>query len=127
QATLAIQNGVVTTNDLRLEGNNAYAMTSATANLPGWTIQSVTNVFLAEEPSQPCLIIRQHGALDSPSRSVDRGPTNCGRSASAGAGQQHQQPLQPQLPGTGQPGQQQQPQQQQSPQDELKKKLKKLF
>jgi len=127
QATLTIQNGVVTTNDLRLEGNKAYAMTSGTANLPAWTIQTLTNVFVAEDPSQACVIIKQQGALDSPSRSVDRGPSNCGRTASATPGQeQQQQPLQPQIPGAQQPAQGQQPPQQ-TPAEELKKKLKKLF
>jgi uncharacterized protein involved in outer membrane biogenesis len=116
-ASIAIRNGVASTSDLRLDGHEAWALTTATVSLPAWTIDSTTNIHVAEDPSQPCLIIRQRGALDSPSRSIDRGQSNCG-------GRRAESPA---LPGQQQEQQQQQQQQQREPQNPIKRQLRKIF
>jgi hypothetical protein len=111
-ANLAVRNGVASTSDLRLDGHEAWALTTATVSLPAWTIDSTTNIYVAEDPNQPCLIVKQRGALDGPSRSVDRGGSSCG-------GRRAETPAVP--------GQQQEQQQQRTPQDQMKRQLRKIF
>lgn len=113
--TIAIRNGNLHTTDLRVDGNRAWAITTADVNLPAWTMVATTNVFLEESPQAPYVIVKQKGPVDNPSRSVDRGP------AAASVRPQGQ-------PDAQQPGaapQQPQPQQP-KPTDPLKK-LKKIF
>jgi hypothetical protein len=71
--TLAIRNGIVTSNDLRVAGNRARAETTLSANLPAWRLDATTNVLLDEDPQQPYLIVVNRGPLDDPSLSISRG------------------------------------------------------
>ncbi|TWT02024.1 AsmA family protein [Reyranella sp. CPCC 100927] len=113
--TIAIRNGNLHTKDLRVDGNRAWAITEADINLPAWTMVAITNVFVEESPQAPYVIVKQKGPVDSPSRSVDRGP--------AAASVRPQGQPDAQQPGAApQPPQQQQP----KPTDPLKK-LKKIF
>jgi uncharacterized protein involved in outer membrane biogenesis len=132
--TIAIRNGDLLTSDLRVEGERAWALTNAEVNLPAWTLVTTTNVFVAESPQAPYVIVKQRGPIDNPSRAVDRGPAaaSVGRPEASPPGQPATQPGAPQ-PGTPQPGPsagpapaQPPPAQQQKPADPLKK-LKKIF
>lgn len=102
--TLAIRNGVVTSNDLRVTGNRARADTRMTANLPAWTLDATTNVLLDENPQQPYLIVVNRGPLDDPNLNISRGQAR----AQDEPAPQQQQPAQTQQ-NPNQPPQQQQP------------------
>lgn len=115
--TIAVKNGMASSNNLRITGNRARADTNFVASLPAWTLDSTTEVFLDENPSQSYLIVREKGPLDDPSVSVDRNPKYAG--SNPNQPQQQQNPSQP----SDQP--QQQPQQKPkkiSPLDLFKKK-----
>ncbi len=115
--TVIIRKGKLHTDDLRVEGRRAWAITEADINLVAMTMTTTTNVFVEEKPEAPYVIVRQKGPVDNPTRSVDRGP------GAAGLGRQ-QQPQDQQQPQEQQP-QEQQPKQQ-KPNDPLRK-LKKLL
>lgn len=116
--TLAVRNGIVTSNDLRVLGNRARAETRLTANLPAWNLDATTTVFLDEDPQQPYLIVVNKGPLDDPNVAISRGNA---RAQNEPAQQQpaQQQPSQMQE----QPPQQQQPSKNKKPtfKDLLKK------
>ncbi len=120
--TITIRNGQLHTEDLRVNGHRAWAITEADINLAAWTMVATTNIYIEENSSAPYVIVRQKGPVDHPNRSVDRGP------AAAGAGRQDgQQPGQQQgQQPEGQPQQQQPDQQQQKKNDPLRK-LRKIF
>src|SRR6185369_8905370 len=103
---VTIRNGVATSNNLRVVGRQARADTSFTASLPAWTLDATTNVFLDEHPQEPYLYVKNKGALDDPSLSIDRNPKYAG---------QQQQQTDPQQQNAPQPADQ-------SPQDPPKKK-----
>ncbi|MGE0153393.1 MAG: AsmA family protein [Reyranellaceae bacterium] len=122
--TLAIRNGVITSNDLRVVGNRARAETQMTASLPAWRLDATTNVLLDENPQEPYLIVVNRGPLDDPSLSISRGK---GRAQDEPAQQQptRQQQSDQQQPGQMQQSPQQQSPQQQSPQQQQQQKPKK--
>jgi uncharacterized protein involved in outer membrane biogenesis len=62
---ISVERGVVTTRNLVLVGRSGRALTAGTANLPGWTLDSVTDVTLGQD-SDPYLSVQAAGALDDP-------------------------------------------------------------
>ncbi len=63
----AIQQGVLRTQDTVLSGAGARAITVATANLPGWTVESTTSVLRSgDTAAAPYVSISLSGPMDSP-------------------------------------------------------------
>jgi uncharacterized protein involved in outer membrane biogenesis len=62
---VSVERGVVTTRNLVLVGRGGRALTAGTANLPGWTLDSVTDVTLGQD-TDPYLTLQAAGALDDP-------------------------------------------------------------
>jgi hypothetical protein len=88
---ITVRDGILTTNNTRVDGERAWAMVVASINLPAWTQDTTINVFVQEDPTRPAVTVRQTGSVDHPTRSV----------ATSGAGapqQQQQQQQQPQQP-----------------------------
>ena len=65
-----VQDGVVVTEDTRIEGRNAQALTRGRADLPQWRLDSRTEVFRAEDPKTAYLTARLKGPLDAPDVAV---------------------------------------------------------
>lgn len=59
-------NGVVRTEDLRLEGRGARIATRGQAHLPAWNLDATSVLFGAERPDKPSLTLRFEGPLDDP-------------------------------------------------------------
>lgn len=97
---ITVRDGVLSTNNTRVDGERAWAMVMANVNLPAWTQDTTINVFVQEDPSRPAVTVRQTGSVDRPHRAI----------AASGAGAPQQQ--QPQQPA---PQQQQPPPPQQRP------------
>lgn len=87
---ITVERGVATTRNLVLVGRGGRALTSGTANLPGWTLDSVTDITLGQD-SDPYLTAQMAGALDDPyvrkvsgtllrGRPVSTGPEGAGQS-----------------------------------------------
>lgn len=88
---ITVRDGVLSTNNTRVDGERAWAMVVANVNLPAWTQDTTLNVFVQEDPSRPAVTVRQTGSVDNPRRAI----------ATSGAGapqQQQQQPPQQQPP-----------------------------
>ena len=64
--TFTVERGVVVTDDLLVDGQQAVARTQARADLPNWLLDSETGVYLAEDPNRPYLTIGLRGPLDAP-------------------------------------------------------------
>lgn len=95
---ITVRDGVLSTNNTRVDGERAWAMVVANVNLPAWTQDTTINVFVQEDPSRPAVTVRQTGSVDHPQRAI----------ATSGAGAPRQQQPQP-------PQQQAPPQQRPSP------------
>lgn len=65
-----VDRGVVRSTDLRLEGRDAVALTSGSASLPAWLVDSRTEVFRAGQSGQPFLTATLSGALDKPNTKI---------------------------------------------------------
>lgn len=87
---ITVRDGVLTTNDTRVDGERAWAMVVANVNLPAWTQDTTINVFVQEDPSRPAVTVRQTGSVDHPHRAI--------ATSGAGAPRQQQQPPQQQAP-----------------------------
>ncbi len=88
---ITVRDGVLSTNNTRVDGERAWAMVVANVNLPAWTQDTTLNVFVQEDPSRPAVTVRQTGSVDNPRRAI----------ATSGAGapqRQQQQPPQQQAP-----------------------------
>jgi hypothetical protein len=91
EGEITVRDGVLTTNNTRVDGERAWAMVVGSTSLPAWTQDMTINVFVQEDPSRPAVTVRQTGSVDNPHRSI----------AASGAGapqQQHQQPPPQQRP-----------------------------
>ena len=95
---ITVRDGVLSTNNTRVDGERAWAMVVANVNLPAWTQDTTLNVFVQEDPSRPAVTVRQTGSVDNPRRAI----------TTSGAGAPQRQPPQQQAP-------QQQPPPQQRP------------
>jgi len=62
---IVIANGVASTENLVLVGRGGRALTSGKVHLPKWTLDSVTDVTLGQNPD-PYLVAEMTGALDDP-------------------------------------------------------------
>jgi uncharacterized protein involved in outer membrane biogenesis len=62
---IAVENGVFTTKNLVLVGRGGRALTTGTANLPAWRLDSVTDVTLGQD-EDPYVTAQVTGALDDP-------------------------------------------------------------
>ena len=85
---ITVRNGVLSTNNTRVDGERAWAMVVANVNLPAWTQDTTVNVFVQEDPTRPAVVVRQTGSVDHPSRAI--------ATSGAGAPQQQPPPSQPQ-------------------------------
>jgi uncharacterized protein involved in outer membrane biogenesis len=89
--TFTVQDGVVVTEDTRIEGRNAQALTRGRADLPQWRLDSRTEVFRAEDPKTAYLTARLKGPLDAPDVAVGglpfqrRAPAEAGDTPAPGA------------------------------------------
>jgi uncharacterized protein involved in outer membrane biogenesis len=61
-----VAQGVVVTNNARIDGASARAVTRARADLPTWRLDSQTDVFQASNPDVPYLTANLKGPLDAP-------------------------------------------------------------
>jgi hypothetical protein len=62
---ISVEHGVFTTRNLVLVARGGRALTAGTASLPGWNLESVTDVTLGQD-SDPYLTVQVTGALDDP-------------------------------------------------------------
>ncbi len=62
---ITAEGGVLTTRNLVLVGRGGRALTTGTASLPAWTLDSVTDVTLGQD-TDPYLTAQAAGALDDP-------------------------------------------------------------
>jgi len=59
------EGGVLTTRNLVLVGRGGRALTTGSASLPAWTLESITDVTLGQD-ADPYLTAQAAGALDDP-------------------------------------------------------------
>lgn len=85
---ITVRDGILSTNNTRVDGERAWAMVVANVNLPAWTQDTTINVFVQEDPTRPAVVIRQTGSVDHPHRAI----------TTSGAGAPQQQQPQPQQP-----------------------------
>ncbi len=64
--SFTVDRGVVVTDDLRVDGRQAVALTQARADLPNWQLDSSTSVFLAADPNRAYVTVGLRGPLDAP-------------------------------------------------------------
>ena len=103
---IAIEGGVATTRNLVLVGRGGRALTAGTANLSQWTLDSLTDVTLAQD-SDPYLSVQVAGALDDPYVRKISGTLLRGRPVtpqSEGSGQQGAKIVEPPQPDQTTPG-----------------------
>ena len=70
QGTFTVEQGVVRTNDLRVEGRQASAVTQGTADLPAWRLNTKTDVYRVQDPATAFLTVDLRGPLDAPNPRV---------------------------------------------------------
>ena len=73
---LEIAGGVLTDQNLALQGNRATANIATRTDLANATTDTTINFMLAEEPSAPYLVVTARGPLGSPSVHAVRGSAN---------------------------------------------------
>ena len=87
QGSFAIENGVVRTDDLRLDGSTAYALTKGSADLPRWRLDSESQVFREQDaPTAPYLTAVLQGPLDRPNPRIAGVPLRARPEQAAGGG-----------------------------------------
>ncbi len=64
--SFTVDRGVVVTDDLRVDGRQAVALTQARADLPRWQLDSSTSVYLAADPNRAYVTVGLRGPLDAP-------------------------------------------------------------
>jgi len=64
--TFTLDRGVLVTDDARIDGTAAHALTRARADFPAWRLDSQTDVFQAPDPDTPYLTANLKGPLDAP-------------------------------------------------------------
>ncbi|NIA68580.1 AsmA family protein [Pelagibius litoralis] len=118
--TFVVEQGVVTTEDTRVRGRTAEALTAATINLPTWQMNSQTDVFRDSDPQTAYLTAKLRGSLDSPDININGQAFQRREEAPAGGAES---PAVPQE-GTDSPASQPKPP---KPEDILKEGLKGLL
>jgi len=71
KGTFIIDEGAITTSDLRVDGRNATALTQGTADLAAWQIDTRTDVFREGDPGTPYLTAKLTGPLDKPNPKIE--------------------------------------------------------
>ncbi|MEQ8354856.1 MAG: AsmA family protein [Kiloniellaceae bacterium] len=72
--TFVVDQGVLRSDDLRVRGRDAVAMTAGNANLPVWRVESRTDVFRDADPQTAYLTAVLRGPLDSPDVGINGQP-----------------------------------------------------
>ncbi len=72
--TFVVEQGIVTTEDTRVRGRSAEALTAATVNLPTWQMNSQTDVFRDSDPESAYLTAKLRGSLDGPDVNINGQP-----------------------------------------------------
>jgi uncharacterized protein involved in outer membrane biogenesis len=72
--SFTIEDGVIRSDDLRLDGRAAHGTTRGSADLPRWWLDSESQVFRAEDPATPYLTAALQGQLDRPNARVSGVP-----------------------------------------------------
>ncbi len=70
KGTFKIDKGVAVTEDLRLDGRQAAALTKGAADLAAWKINTQTDVFREGDPNTPYLTAKLTGPLDKPNPKI---------------------------------------------------------
>ncbi len=72
--SFTIENGVIRTDDLRLDGRAAHGLTRTSVDLPRWWLDSESQIFRAEDSTTPYLTTVLQGQLDRPNTKVSGVP-----------------------------------------------------
>lgn len=72
--TFVVEQGILTTEDTRVRGRSAEALTAATVNLPTWQMNSQTDVFRDSDPENAYLTAKLRGSLDGPDVNINGQP-----------------------------------------------------
>ena len=72
--SFVVEQGVARSNDLTVRGRDAVALTEGSVDLPGWLLDSTTNVFRDADPENAYLTARLRGPLDEPNVAVSGQP-----------------------------------------------------
>ncbi len=72
--TFVIEQGVLRSDDLKIRGRDAVALTAGNANLPAWRMESRTDVFRDADPNNAYLTAVLRGPLDSPDVGISGQP-----------------------------------------------------
>jgi len=72
--TFTVEKGVVRTNDTKLDGREATALTLGNIDLPAWRIDTRTDVFRAEDTDTPYITAELRGPLDKPNPRISGKP-----------------------------------------------------
>ena len=86
--SFSADSGVLRTVDTRLDGRDARALTHATIELPAWQINSRTDVFRAQDSSNPYLTATLSGSLDEPNTRISGLPLQRSPQAAPSSGEQ---------------------------------------
>lgn len=83
--TFVIQKGIARSDDLKVRGRDAVALTKGSADLPAWRLDSLTEVFRDADPETPYLTARLRGPLDEPNVTIGGQPFQRREEAAPGA------------------------------------------
>ena len=72
--TFVVEQGILTTQNTRVRGRSAQALTAATVNLPTWQMNSQTDVFRDSDPENAYLTAKLRGSLDGPDVNINGQP-----------------------------------------------------
>jgi hypothetical protein len=99
-----IEKGIARSEDLKVQGRNAVALTKGSADLPDWQLDSLTEVFRDVDPEKAYLTAKLRGPLDEPNvtiggqpfqRRQESVPAPSGEPAPAAEETPKQQPVKP--------------------------------
>jgi hypothetical protein len=130
KGTFTAKNGILRTEDARLDGRNAVALTKGTADLPAWLLDSRTDLYRAENPDTPYVSANLQGPLDKPNVRISGQAFQRQQQVAPAPATSGPQPSGPQPSGTApatQPAPIQQAPQQLKPEDIIKEGLKGLL
>jgi hypothetical protein len=97
-----IEKGIARSEDLKVQGRNAVALTKGSADLPDWQLDSLTEVFRDVDPEKAYLTAKLRGPLDEPNVTIGgqpfqrrQEPAPSGEPAPAAEETPKQQPVKP--------------------------------
>ncbi len=74
KGTFTVEKGIVSTDDTKVDGHEATALTQGTIALPAWQIDTRTDVFRAQDTTTPYLTAELRGPLDKPNPRISGQP-----------------------------------------------------